>query len=159
MFNKRNSSDTSESEDSLNAPNDSRKRDRNDVMEVTSGIDAGKTADSSTSKHIALSATPTEQLGYTSLHDAARDNAYRAVAILLESGADVNAKDKYGYPPLHWAAWHNAYVAATILLENGADVNAKNDKDFTSLHWAAWNNGHETATILLENGARCQRRE
>ena len=52
--------------------------------------------------------------GYATLHDAARDNAYEAVAALVENGADVNAGDKYGYPPLHWAAWHNADEAASV---------------------------------------------
>ena len=149
MIHEQNLPDISEPEDAFDAVTDSRTRDHSDVMEAPSG----KMVNPSTRKHVGRTVNPVEKLGYTSLHDAARDNAYAAAAILLENDADVNARDEYGYPPLHWAAWHNAYEAAAVLLENGADVNAKNDKDFTSLHWAAWNNGHETATILLENGA------
>ena len=133
MFHERNLPNTSVREDSFDATGDSRTRDHNDVMEIPSEIGGGKQVDSSTSKHVAHPINPVEKIGYTSLHDAARDNAYEAVAALLENGADANAKDKYGYPPLHWAAWHNAYEAAAILLKNGADANAKNDKNFTAV--------------------------
>lgn len=67
MFHKQNLPDMSESENVLDATPDSRTRDRNDVIEVTLGTDAGETVDSSAPKHVARPLNPTEQLGYTSL--------------------------------------------------------------------------------------------
>ena len=82
MYHQRNISGTSEPEDTLGT----------DTNTVKSPI----------SKRVAHPVNRVDKSGYTSLPDAARDNAYEAAAILLESGADVNATDKYGYPPLHW---------------------------------------------------------
>ena len=87
------------------------------------------------------------------LHDAASRNDYEAAAVLLNQGADVNAKDKYGETPLHSAASNNAREIAEFLLKQGADVNAKGNYGNTPLHWAASNNAAETAEVLLKRGA------
>ncbi len=84
-------------------------------MEATSGIDTGKTGDSSTSKRVARPVNSEEKSGYTSLHDAARDNAYKAAAVLLENGADANAEDDKGHTPLHIAAERKAHEAVKVL--------------------------------------------
>ncbi|KAH0538579.1 hypothetical protein FGG08_004829 [Glutinoglossum americanum] len=81
------------------------------------------------------------------------------VVLLLERGADVEAKDGYGCTSLHWAASNGYKVVVRILLENGADVEAKDDCGGTALHKAAAN-GHETVVrLLLEKGARIRAKE
>ena len=100
MVHEQNLPDTSKSKEALDATTDSRTRDRNDVMEISAEMDAGQMVNPSTSKYVARPINAMERLGYTSLHDAARDNAYAAVTVLLENDADVNARDKYGYPGL-----------------------------------------------------------
>ena len=60
------------------------------------------------------------------LHEAAKKGDVEAVKTLLESGADVQAKEKKkGWTALHWAAYKGHGAVVTALLEYGADVNAK----------------------------------
>ena len=94
-----------------------------------------------------------EKAGAYSLHDAASKNAYEAVEVLLEQGADINAQDKHGWTPLHHAAWNNAAATAEVLLKQGADIHATNKNGWTPLHWGALNNAADTAEVLLKNGA------
>ncbi len=49
------------------------------------------------------------------------------VKLLLEKGADVNAKGEHGWTPLMEAANRGHSEAAKLLLEKGADVNLKHE--------------------------------
>ena len=88
-----------------------------------------------------------------SLHKAARNNASETVEVLLNGGADANAKDNSGNTPLHGAAWNNAAKAALVLLNGGADANAKDNAGFTPLHVAAAEDASAMAEVLLKHGA------
>lgn len=70
-----------------------------------------------------------------------------AVAILLDSGWDINAPDSQGRRPLHYA---QSSRMAGCLLGRGADVNAPDDDGFTPLHLCV---DPDTAAILIEAGA------
>ena len=89
----------------------------------------------------------------TPLHAAALANARQTAEVLLQNGADINAKDDEGATSLHFAALANARQTAEVLLQNGADINAKDDEGATSLHFAALANARQTAEVLLQNGA------
>ncbi len=103
----------------------------------------------------------------TPLHVASSNGHEAVVSILLENGADVNAKNNDGSTPLHYAIQfgasgngHESVVSCfgnenivSLLLENGANVNAKNDFGSTPLHTACFF-GHESIVLfLLEEGA------
>lgn len=90
--------------------------------------------------------------GYTPLHRAAYSNNVDIAKILIQYGADVNARTEYQWTPLHSAVkWSNAEIAA-LLLQHGADVNALSEGQQTPLHIASTvSNCRETAmTLLLE---------
>lgn len=94
---------------------------------------------------------------------AAVSNQPDLVDVLVDSGADVNAKGRWGATPLHWACWRGSADAVDALLHRGADVNAKSDNDgSTPLFWACrgsregfWSRNNHTAVIkiLLDSGA------
>ena len=73
------------------------------------------------------------------LCEAARKNDTRAMAHLLDAGADPNAFDsgKYGTPPLHWAAWRGQFEAVRLLVGRGADINLTNLYGGTAIHGSA----------------------
>ncbi|KAG7419310.1 Ankyrin repeat domain-containing protein 50 [Fusarium oxysporum f. sp. rapae] len=75
------------------------------------------------------------------------------VELLLQSGADVNARDEGGCTPLHGATYNNLNEVMHLILANGADTNAKEFRGRTPLHISA-NERHLTKTqLLLEYGA------
>lgn len=69
----------------------------------------------------------------TPLHSAATRGQDEIVKLLLEKGANVNAKDYNGETPLMWAAELEKYSTIEILLENGADINSCDNNGCTAL--------------------------
>ena len=85
-----------------------------------------------------------------SIHEAAALGNIEAVKQFLDSGTDVNAKDKTGGTPLDEAAGWGRKDIVELLIAKGADVNAKFDDDgSTPLHLAAWKGHFETAELLI----------
>jgi hypothetical protein len=94
---------------------------------------------------------------------AAVSNQPDLVDLLVDSGADVNAKVRWGATSLHWACWRGSADAVDALLHRGADVNARSDNDgSTPLFWASrgsregfWSRNNHSAVIkiLLDSGA------
>ena len=66
----------------------------------------------------------TDRAGSTLLHHAAAFGTLDTMTVLLDAGADVNAKNRRRSTPLHWAVHDEARVR--LLLARGAAVNAKN---------------------------------
>ena len=76
------------------------------------------------------------------------------VVLLIESGADINAVNKYDFTPLHEAARSGDIEVAEILIRAGADINAKCvRRSLTPLHTAAYSGNCRVVKILIENGA------
>ena len=87
--------------------------------------------------------------------DAAISNADPAVAaLLLDRGADPNAKGLFGLFVIHGAATRGDLEVAEALIRRGADVNARAESGATPLHWATRTKiGAEMVSLLVENGA------
>jgi hypothetical protein len=84
-----------------------------------------------------------EDSGQTPLMWACRRSYVDVVRLLLEHGADVNAKDEYKATPLHFAACPgigNADIVR-LLIDAGADHKAKDDDGRTALSEAKSSDG------------------
>jgi ankyrin repeat protein len=93
-----------------------------------------------------------DHAGSTPLHHAAGFGALDTMTLLLDRGADVNAKNRRGSMPLHWAVHDEAKVR--LLLSRGATVNVKQIEGRTPLFLAAsLSNGTTTLRHLLDHGA------
>jgi len=90
------------------------------------------------------------RLGVTPLHRAVVENEKGVAELLIEKGADVNAKNNSGWTPLHRV--HTKDVAE-LLIAKGADVNAKNRVGWTPLHTAAKENRKDVVQALIAKGA------
>lgn len=65
--------------------------------------------------------------GSTALHLAAWKSNAESVKILIQAGANLEAKDVKGFTPLHLAVNRNNLITAEILLEASANLDTKNN--------------------------------
>lgn len=93
-----------------------------------------------------------DSFGKTSLIWAATNGHEAVVQLLLEKGADFEAKAAYEWNALMWAAANGHEAVVRLLREKGATVKTKGE-DGTALSEAA-RAGHEAVVqLLLEKGA------
>jgi hypothetical protein len=92
-------------------------------------------------------------VGGTLLHMAACSGDVSMIKLLIEKGANINAKNIYGTTPLHAASIRNRVEAIRVLVELGADVVVKNNGSETPLHSASFCNNVEAIRVLVELGA------
>lgn len=95
-----------------------------------------------------------DALDRTPLHDAAEHDKSEIASILIESGADVNAKYNRGMTPLHVAAEYGNSHVLKVLLNNGASMSARTLFYETPLDLAMRNGHREAIEILSRNGER-----
>jgi hypothetical protein len=74
--------------------------------------------------------------GVTALHYAAAQGQADIIRLLLEHGADVNARDDDGLTPLMFGAGHGGRDHLQPLLDAGADLNRRDERDRTALDHA-----------------------
>ena len=80
------------------------------------------------------------QFGITPLGWAALNGKTEAAKLLIEKGADVNARNRDGTTPLHSAAFLGRIETVKLLLENGADTTLRSNDgtiptDVAGLDW------------------------
>jgi ankyrin repeat protein len=113
-------------------------------------------------------------LGESALMWAAAENHALVVQMLIEAGADVDARSnptpfprvsppvenlitmtfaRGGWTPIMYAARQGALAAARALADGGADLNAASPDGLTAVTIAIINAHYDTAALLLEKGA------
>jgi ankyrin repeat protein len=93
--------------------------------------------------------------GSTALHGAAWKGHAAVAALLLDAGAEVNARSQnehYGDTPLHAAAHGNQRAVAELLIARGADVNAVSCNGRTPLAETELHKATAVARLLRERG-------
>jgi len=93
--------------------------------------------------------------GWTALHLAAFFGQIDAVRVLIDKGANVNARSENDLAncPLHAAAAGRHFAACELLVANGADVDAKQHGGHTALMAAAQHGDRGLAEMFIKRGA------
>lgn len=88
---------------------------------------------------------------------ATSNNSVEVVKLLIDAGADVDARSEKGTTALMLAAKNSKGVdVINLLLEKGADVNARDDKGNTALTYATNKDSEvqaEIIALLKQHGA------
>jgi uncharacterized protein len=103
-------------------------------------------------------ATAWSEDGFTPLHFAAFFGHPAAAKLLVDRGADLEARSTntqfaLDAAPLHSASAAGQLQVCEVLLDAGADVNAVQHGGYTALLDAAANQNEELVEFLLERGA------
>ena len=80
-----------------------------------------------------------------------RDGGPDVAAILLDRGADPNARARFDMTPLHWAAMRGRAEVAGLLARRGARTDARNAYGMTPLHLAS---DDKVVAVLVAAGAQ-----
>ena len=109
-----------------------------------------------------------DEEGRTPLNAACYTNNIPVITILLDAGADINARangDEDGFTPLISATEHPTVETLAFLLDRGADISARDSYGVTAFWYAAIHGfGDEFADIsvlqlLLDRGAEINARD
>jgi ankyrin repeat protein len=87
------------------------------------------------------------------LLNAARDGDRLFVELVVEAGADVNARGEGGVTALHLAAEAGHEDIVRFLVDHGADLHAETAGGWTALHAAAASGSTDVVLALLNAGA------
>jgi len=92
---------------------------------------------------------------WTPLMIATAEGHEEIVSILIQGGADVNAKNELGRTSLMFSANYGFFEIAEMLLENGArtDDVANDETGWTAIIAASFNGHRNLVRLLLEHGA------
>lgn len=86
----------------------------------------------------------------TPLHSACAGSNLEMASLLINHGADVNAKQMQGVTPIHSAAHNGQTDLVQLLADNGAHISAKMDNGQTPLSMAEKANFKETADLIKQ---------
>lgn len=98
-----------------------------------------------------------DEAGNSHLHAAVEKREYDLTKLLLDSGADPNARNNMGYTPLHFAVILKDFKIVELLVKNNGNVNARSNSGKTPLHLFTLQGESEAsveiAELLLKNYA------
>ena len=99
-----------------------------------------------------------DNTGDQAIHKSAGEGYTEITELLLDKGADVNARGRDGITPLMWSAYREDTSCVEELINRGARVNDKSDSMRTALLWLAGRmypplEGTSCIKLLLDRGA------
>jgi ankyrin repeat protein len=95
------------------------------------------------------------KIGWTSLHYATSAESIAVVKLLINKGADINARNNQGATPLLVAVQHDSLPITKLLLARGADVNLYDSKQKKAMFYAkGFSAKKKEMTKLLQNADR-----
>ena len=103
-----------------------------------------------------LEARSTNAMKNTPLHAAAAGRKLGLVKLLLDAGANANARQEGGWTALHAAAQNGDREIVELLIAHGADMNARADNNQGALDLALMKGRQDVAEFLSELGARLE---
>ena len=89
------------------------------------------------------------EYNYTPLHTASLDGRTPVVDLLIDHGADLEAKNRIGSTPLHCAAQEGHLATAQLLVTRGARTDAAKRDGAMPIHMAAQDNRHQVLEFLV----------
>jgi ankyrin repeat protein len=98
-------------------------------------------------------APSTNAMRNMALHAAAAGRSRLVAKLLLDAGADVNARQSGGWTPLHSAAQNGDIEFARILMDAGADVSVRADNQQRPLDLALTKGQQAMVDFLEAHGA------
>ena len=87
---------------------------------------------------------------YTCLMISSRSGHLDICRLLIDKGAQVEARNRYDRTPLHYAARYGHVEIVRLLCDHGADVEARHNDGSRPLHWAAYNGHISIVKELIE---------
>jgi ankyrin repeat protein len=88
----------------------------------------------------------------TPLHKACEHESPALATLLLDSGANIEARDAYGRTPLHRALQWGREAVIALLLDRSADIKAKSNAGRTCLHIGSSSLNAAVVSLLLDKG-------
>jgi ankyrin repeat protein len=89
-----------------------------------------------------------EETGDRPAHRAAMEGNTLSLRVLLEKGADINARNASGQTPLHWAADNGDVECVRFLIGHGAHIDAVDADGHRPSDWADRNGDTNLAASL-----------
>ena len=86
---------------------------------------------------------------YTPLHTSSLNGRTSVVELLIDHGADIEAKARIGFTPLHYVAQEGHLATARLLVTRGARTDAAKSSGGMPIHMAATNNRHQVLEFLV----------
>ena len=90
---------------------------------------------------------------------ASRHGHLEVSRVLVDRGADVNAREKKHRTPLYLSAYNGHLEVVKLLLERGADVHALSSEGETAYQISLQGGHRDIADLLWEHGAGRARSE